>query len=119
MEFKMYKEIRNYYERFFMGLSLRQLICGGIGLAVALVLGFGLRGRVSGETLSWIIPSAVVPFFMIGFKDVKGMPMEKFIIAWFKQRFLMPKKLILRNDDIYSKLFKEMDSDAKAKQGKN
>lgn len=101
MEIKINKEIRNYNEQFFMGLSVRQIIFTTMGIAVALVIGFSLRGKVSSEALSWIIPVAVVPFFFFGFKKINGMNMEKFIAAWFKSTFLIPRKLVLREDNVY------------------
>lgn len=101
MEIKINKEIRNYYEQFIMGMSLRNMVFALIGIAVGLIIGFSLRGKASMEALSWIIPAAVVPFFLFGFKKVNGMYMEKFMAVWFRSVFLFPKKLILKDDNIY------------------
>lgn len=101
MEIKINKEIRNYYEQFLMGMSLRNVIFAVAGIAVALILGFNLRGQVDVETLSWVIPVSVVPFFFAGFKKINGMYMEKFLAAWFKSELLIPKRLVLREDNIY------------------
>ena len=119
MEFKMNKEIRDYYEQFFMGLSLRNIVWSVAGIVTGLIIGFVLKGRASSETLSWVIPTAVVPFWFIGFKKIKGMPMEKFIAAWFRQTYLIPKKLVLKNDDIFGKLLKEVKEKNAKKQGKS
>lgn len=113
MEIKINKEIRNYHEQLLMGLNWRQIIYTGAGIAVALILGFNLRGKVSDETMSWIIPCAIIPFFLFGFKKVNGMHMEKFIAAWFKSTFLIPRKLVLREDNVYKILLEESKNEKK------
>ena len=63
MEIKINKEIRDYKEQFLMGLNLRQIIFAAAGIAVALIIGFNLRGKINTEELSWIISFAVIPIF--------------------------------------------------------
>ena len=54
MEVKINKEIRNYTESMFFGLSLRQFIFSVLACGVAVGLYFLLRGRFGTETLSWM-----------------------------------------------------------------
>ena len=54
MEVKINKEIRNYTESMFFGLSLRQFIFSVLACGVAVVLYFILRPRFGTETLSWV-----------------------------------------------------------------
>ncbi len=54
MEVKINKEIRNYTELMFFGLSLRQFIYSVLACGVAAGLYFLLRLHFGTETLSWI-----------------------------------------------------------------
>ena len=52
MECPVNKEIRNYREGVFMGLSMRQTIWGFVALVVAGAANFGLRPFIGKETAS-------------------------------------------------------------------
>ena len=54
MEVKIHKEIRNYTESMFLGLSLRQFIFSVLDCGVAVGLYFPLCPRFGTETLSWV-----------------------------------------------------------------
>lgn len=54
MEVKINKEIRNYTESMFFGLSMRQFLFSVLACGVAVGLFFQLRGRFGTETLSWM-----------------------------------------------------------------
>ena len=54
MEVKINKEIRNYTESMFFGLSMRQFLFSVLACGVAVGLLFLLRGRFGTETLSWM-----------------------------------------------------------------
>ena len=55
MEVKINKEIRNYTESMFFGLSLRQFIFSVLACGVAVGLFFLLRPHFGTETLSWVL----------------------------------------------------------------
>ena len=115
MEFKINKEIRDYKEQFFLGFNERQTVFTVVIVIVALTLHFILKDKMSSDTRSWVIPTAGVPLFLIGFKPFKGMYLEKFIAAWFKQCFLMPKQLTFGNDDYIQDILKEEIHERKSK----
>ena len=54
MEIKVNKEIRDYSETIFFGLSMRQFFFSAIACAVAVLLYFLLKEHLGLETLSWI-----------------------------------------------------------------
>ena len=62
MEIKLNKEIRDYKESIFFGLSLRQLIFSFIAVTSAVFVYFGLRPYLGAEILSWLCVAAAVPF---------------------------------------------------------
>ena len=106
MEVKINKEIRDYTEAVFFGLSLRQFIFSLCAVAVAVSLYFGLKPYVGTETVSWICILGAAPFAVLGFIKYNGMSAEKFLWVWFKSEFLMPKKLEFHSTNIYYELLK-------------
>ena len=101
MEVKINKEIRNYTESMFFGLSLRQFIFSVLACGVAVCLYFLLRSRFGTETLSWVCILGAFPFAAMGFIKYNGMTAEQFVWAWLKSEFLMPKKLMFLPDNLY------------------
>ena len=101
MEVKINKEIRNYTESMFFGLSLRQFIFSVLACGVAVGLYFLLRPYVGTETVSWVCILGAAPFAALGFVKYNGMTAEQFVWAWIKSEFLMPKKLMFLPDNLY------------------
>lgn len=106
MEVKINREIRNYTEAVFFGLSLRQIIFSVCALAVAVVVFFFLKPYLGTETVSWLCILAASPFAALGFIKYNGMTAEKFLIAWVKSEFLIPKKLTFKSTNTYYELMK-------------
>ena len=106
MEVKINREIRNYTEAMFFGLSLRQFIFSICACVVAVGLYFLLKPYLGTETVSWVCILGSAPFAVLGFVKYNGMTAEKFIWAWFKSEFLLPKKLVFRSTNTYYELMK-------------
>ena len=106
MEVKINREIRNYTEAMFFGLSLRQFIFSVCACVVAVGLYFLLKPYVGTETVSWMCILGAAPFAALGFIKYNGMTAEKFIYAWIKSEFLMPKKLVFHSTNTYLELMK-------------
>lgn len=106
MEVKINKEIRNYTESMFFGLSLRQFIFSVLACGVAVGLFFLLRPHFGTETLSWVCILGAFPFAAMGFIKYNGMTAEQFVWAWIKSEFLMPKKIVFLPDNLYYKALK-------------
>ena len=101
MEVKINKEIRNYTESMFFGLSMRQFLFSVLACGVAVGLFFLLRGRFGTETLSWMCILGASPFAVMGFVRYNGMTAEQFVWAWIKSQFLMPKKILFVPENLY------------------
>ena len=107
MEIRINKEIRDYTEAMFLGLSLRQCIFSGLACGVAAGVFFALRPYIGMETLSWICILAAAPFAAMGFIKYNGMPAEQFIKAWYRSRFCTPKRLIFKPENLYYEILKD------------
>ena len=104
MEIKINKEIRDYKETIFFGLSMRQFIFSLIACVVAVLIYFLLRNHLGLETLSWICILGAIPFGVLGFVKYNGMNAEEFIWAWMKSEILTPRVLFLKPENIYEEL---------------
>ena len=115
MEVKINKEIRNYMESMFFGLSLRQFIFSVLACGVAMGLYFLLRPRFGTETLSWVCILGAFPFAAMGFITYHGMTAEKFIWAWIRSEFLEPKEIRFESSNFYYEALKDkIDTGGKA-----
>ena len=101
MEVKVPKEIRDYQESIFFGLSTRQFICSLLAVGVAVGLYFGLRPLIGSEEVGWMCILGAAPFAACGFFKYHGMTAEQVAWAWFKSEFLYPKKLVFKSENIY------------------
>lgn len=88
MEIRINKEIKDYHESLFFGLSMRQFICslGAVGAAVGIY--FGLKDIVDKETLSWICIVCAAPLAAAGFFKYNGLNFEQFIVAFVYSELL-------------------------------
>jgi len=103
MEVKINREIRDYTESMFFGLSLRQFFFSVLACGAAVLIYLGLRPVLGTETTSWLCIVAAFPFAVMGFLKYNGMTAEQFIWAWIRSVFLMPKVLTFGNTNFYYK----------------
>ena len=94
MEVKINREIRNYTESMFFGLSMRQ--------CVFTVLSAG----VGTETVSWMCILGAAPFAAMGFVTYHGMTAEQFVWAWLRSEVLEPKVIRFQPNKIYYEALK-------------
>lgn len=106
MEVKINKDIREFTESIFFGLSMRQFIFSISACIVAVILYFLLKPFFGIETLSWVCILGAAPFAVLGFVKYNGMTAEKFIAAWIKSNFIIPKRLTFKAKNIYYEMFK-------------
>ena len=119
MEIKINKEIRDFNESIFFGLSMRQFIFSSLAVVVAILLYFILRNFLGIETLSWLCIVGSAPFSLFGFVKYNGMYAEEFIIAWIKSEILTPSVLLFKPENIYDELINSENRKAKKEGVKN
>lgn len=107
MEVKINKEIREYTENIFFGLSLRQFIFSVLACGVAVLLYFLFRDKLGLEATSWICIIGAIPFGALGFIKYNGMTADEFVVAWVKSEILLPKVLHFKPENIYAELLKD------------
>lgn len=98
MEIKINKEIKDFNETMFFGLSVRQFIFAILACAAAVGIYFGCRPFFGTEILSWLCMMGAVPFIIFGFVKYNGMPAEKVIKAWIRSEIMMPRYLLFKGE---------------------
>ena len=106
MEVKINREIRDYTESMFFGLSMRQFFFSVFACVVAVGVYFLLRNKVGVETVSWMCVLGAAPFAALGFVNYHGMNAEQFVWAWIESEILLPKRLLFQPENIYYEVLK-------------
>lgn len=108
MEVKVNREIRNYTESIYFGLTLRQFICSLCACIVAVGLYFICSPFLNKEIVSWICILGAIPFAGVGFFKYNGMNLEDFIKSWLKSEILVPKEIKFKTENIYYEMTKDI-----------
>ena len=103
LEVRINKEVRDYQESLFFGLTLRQFIFALLAVAVAVGIYFGLR-PVLGSEVGWVCILAAFPFALGGFFRYNGMTFEQFVAAFIHSELLWPRALQSKPENLYAKL---------------
>ena len=107
LEVKINREIRNYTESMFFGLSMRQFIFSVLAILVAVGLYFLLKPHFGTETVSWMCLLGAAPFAALGFITYHGMTAEQFLWAWLRSELLEPKELRFESSNLYYEALKD------------
>lgn len=107
MEVKINREIRNYTESIFFGLSMRQFVFSVLAILVAVGLYFLLKPHFGTETVSWMCILGAAPFAALGFITYHGMTAEQFLWAWLRSELLEPKELRFESSNLYYEALKD------------
>lgn len=106
LEVRINKEVRNYQESLFFGLTLRQFICSLFAVAAALGTYFGLQSVLGTGEVGWACVLAAFPFALCGFFSYNGMTAEQFLLAVFRTEVRYPKRLQFRSNNLYAEAMK-------------
>ena len=107
MEVRVNKDIKEYKENMFFGLTLRQFIFSVLGCAVAVALYFALKDKLGLEVATWVCVLGVAPFAALGFLRYNGMPAEQVFIAWVRTKWINPRKYLSQPASYYYEAMEE------------
>lgn len=71
-------EITEYKEKMFFGLTVRQLICAGIGLGLAIPTGMFGSKFLPSDVVQYAVVLEIIPCAAIGWLRINDMPFEKY-----------------------------------------
>lgn len=107
MEVKINREIREYTESVYFGLSMRQFVFSILAVVVAVGLYFLLKPFVGTETVSWVCILGAAPFAAFGFIRYNGMNAEQFIWAWLRSEMIEPREIRFVPVNLYYEALKD------------
>ena len=107
MEVKINREIREYTESMYFGLSMRQFFFSLAAVGIAVFLYFILNPYVGMESVSWMCILGAAPFAAMGFVSYHGMTAEQFLWVWFRSEFLEPRRLYCESENTYYEAMKD------------
>ena len=113
MEVKINREIRDYTESMFFGLSMRQFFFSIAAIGIAVLLYFFLKPLVGMETTSWACILGAAPFAAMGFVKYHGMTAEQFVWAWLKDQLIEPRELTVKPSNLYMSVLEDVEKNAK------
>ena len=102
MEVKINKEIRDYQEGLFFGLTMRQCIFSVLAIGAAVATYF-LTKQITDFDMGWLCVLAALPFAFLGFFRYNGMTAERFAIALI-HHYLTPPRLISKCENLYARI---------------
>ncbi len=105
IEIRIPKEIKNYREKLFFGLTLRQCLCAGIALLVCVPLYIFGRNFIPQEIVSWLVILIAAPLMLAGFFKYNDMFFEQFAVEFFYHYF-SPQKRIYSYEPVFMELRK-------------
>lgn len=103
IEVKVPKEIREYKEKFWAGLTVRQLISCAIALIIIVPLYFFDNKVMNEELVGWFCMFLGVFIGAFGFYNHNGMNFENFVVAILKA-FFTPNKSIYSRKTLVDKM---------------
>ncbi len=83
--------ITKYKPKVVFGFTLRQLICGSLGIIFGLAVGFfWLFKNMAIDNRAIFSGLLASPFFIVGWGSIYGQPIEKMLVPIFIDNFLTP-----------------------------
>ena len=123
IEIRIPKEIKNYREKLFFGLTLRQCLCAGAALLISVPLYIFGNKILPQEAVSWIVILVAVPLMLAGFFRYNDMMFEQFAVEFMFHNFTPQKRIysyeppFMEFRNLY--LSEELAAEIEAKENKN
>lgn len=93
IEIRIPKEIKNYREKLFFGLTLRQCLCAGAALLICVPLYIFGNRILPQEAVSWVVILVAVPLMLVGFFRYNDMMFEQFAVEFMFHNFTPQKRI--------------------------
>jgi hypothetical protein len=95
------REVTEYKEKFFFGLTARQLVCIGGCLAITIPTGIYGNKILPNDLVQWIVILEALPFAAFGFINFDGQSVEKVFLKALKFYIMPQKDIIFYKSSLY------------------
>ena len=109
IEVKIPQEISQYEAKMVGPFTIRQAVCGGIGILLSWGIYNGLANVLPRETLVGIIFVLCVPLALIGWIKPYGMRFEKFFMGVLFNTLISSSKRFFKSSDTIANIEKDAD----------
>lgn len=106
MEIKINKEVRDYTESIFLGLSLRQCIFSVLACIIAVIIYLAAIDSHGTEITSWLCIIGALPFALLGFITYQSMNAEDILVTAWRSFLLSRTDLISKPFNLYYEINK-------------
>ncbi len=106
MEIKINKEVRDYTESIFLGLSLRQCFFSVLACVVAVIIYFVAIDSLGTEITSWLCILGALPFALLGFVTYQSMNAEDILVTAWRSFLISRTHLISKPFNLYYEISK-------------
>ena len=96
-EIELNKEVLDYKESIFFGLSLRPFICASLAVMIAVIVWFMMREILAKEIRSWLCLILAYPFAAAGFFSFNGLTLEQFLWQMLKSCLIYRGRRVYRS----------------------
>ena len=107
-DIQLHKEIKDYKESIFFGLSMRQSFFSAIASIVAVIVYFCLKPHFGTETLSWMCILSAMPFAALGFVNYHGLNAEQLFCVWLKSEVIEKGVTVFKPTTAYYEHIKDI-----------
>ncbi|MDR1101632.1 MAG: PrgI family protein [Clostridiales bacterium] len=118
IEIRIPKEINDYKEKLFLGLTLRQTLSIVLLVIINVPAYFGMNETFGSDVTTWFILLNAVPIVVVGFVRPNGMEFEKFAVAFLQTSVLFQQNRPYITENLYEEIAnivqKEKDDRAQA-----
>ena len=104
IEIRIPKEIREYKEKIFIGLTLKQVIAIGVMAVVNIPLFMVLNPLFGMQIASLVIMLVAAPIGAWGFVKIGGLDAEEFIKLFFINTFILPLNRKYETENVYEQI---------------
>lgn len=101
------QDVRKYKKTFIGSLTLREFICISLATVVCVPAFFFLSKYFVRSAVVFFIILLALPFVLCGWKEVYGLPFEKFAFRYIKNLITRSKNRVYCSENIYNDLFEK------------
>ena len=119
MEVKMNKEVTEYRENVFMGLSVRKVVWLVLAGIVAICVYFWAKPRFGENVTSILCMVSAVPCILMGFFRRNGLYFDRYILTVLRFYFVIPRFLYFKSENPLYEKYQQKEVVAKDGKAKN
>ena len=102
------KDLNKVKDKFIGGLTKRQTICFGIGVALGGLTYYMTYKELGTSTSGVLLFLIAAPFFLVGMYEKNGFTLDKIVLNYIRYKFIYPQIRTYETENIYSSIEKQI-----------